>query len=227
MGVDQMVEGFLIFLKIMMINIVLSGDNAVVIAMASKNLPLEQRKKAVWWGAFAAVFLRIALTVVAVTLLEVPYIQAVGSLLLMYIAIKLLIDDDSHADVKQAVTLKGAIWTIMIADFVMSLDNVLAVAAAANGNYVMIVLGIGLSIPLIIWGSTIIMKLLHKYPILIFVGAAILGYTAGEMVMHDKVVADYLRSILPAFNWILPVSGVLIVIAFGWIRKTMVHKKKV
>ncbi|MEI7026719.1 TerC family protein [Paenibacillus sp. y28] len=212
-----MLEWIFLFFQIMLINIVLSGDNAVVIALASKNLPVHQRKKAIWWGAFGAVGLRLILTVIAIYLLAVPYIQAIGSLLLMYIAIKLLIEDEGHADVKEASTLMGAIGTIIVADFVMSLDNVLAIAAVAKGNIPVIVLGIGLSVPIIIWGSTLVMKLLSRYPILVFVGAGILGYTAGEMLMKDEKVKEWLPHAIP--HWIIPVLFTAIVILSGVIKK--------
>ncbi|GAA4858105.1 TerC family protein [Paenibacillus vulneris] len=212
-----MLEWFLLFLQIMLINIVLSGDNAVVIALASKNLPLSQRKKAIWWGAFGAIGLRLILTVIAVYILQVPYLQAAGSLLLIWIAIKLLIDDDGHANVKEASTLGKAVWTIIVADFVMSLDNVLAIAAKANNDIAVIILGIGLSVPIIIWGSTLVMNLLTKFPILVFLGAGILGYTAGEMFVKDKSVSDLLLSNIP--HWIIPVAGVIIVIGAGVLKK--------
>lgn len=212
-----MLEWFLLFLQIMLINIVLSGDNAVVIALASKNLPVSQRKKAIWWGAFGAIGLRLVLTVVAVYILKVPYLQAAGSLLLIWIAIKLLIDDDGHANVKEASTLGKAVWTIIVADFVMSLDNVLAIAAKANNDIAVIILGIGLSVPIIIWGSTLVMNLLTKFPILVFLGAAILGYTAGEMFVKDKSVYDLLLTGVP--HWIAPVVGVVIVIGAGLLKK--------
>lgn len=219
-----MLEGFLLFLEIMLINIVLSGDNAVVIAMASKNLPLEQRKKAVWWGAFGAVALRLVLTVVAVVLLKIPYIQAAGSLLLMYIALKLLLEDEGHSKIKEASSLAGAVWTIIVADFIMSLDNVLAIAAVAEGDLVLIILGIGLSIPLIIWGSTLIMKLLHKYPILVYIGAGILGYTAGEMMVSDQKVEKLLEHANPSLHWMIPIAATLIVIGAGLIKKLVASK---
>lgn len=218
----MIIEWFILFLQIMLINIVLSGDNAVVIAMASKNLPLHQRKQAIWWGAFGAVALRLILTVVAVYLLNIPYIQAIGSLLLMWIAIKLLIDEEGHTDIKQATSLLGAIWTIIVADFVMSLDNVLAIAAKANGNIPVIVLGIALSIPIIIWGSTMVMLLLNKFPIFIYLGAGILGYTAGEMLMHDEKVVDMFFHDIP--GWVIPVVATVIVIAAGIIKKLIPTK---
>ncbi|WP_248926634.1 TerC family protein [Paenibacillus hamazuiensis] len=214
-----MLDWFLLFLQIMLINIVLSGDNAVVIALASKNLPAHQRTKAVWWGAFGAIALRLVLTVIAVYILKVPFIQAAGSLLLIWIAIKLLIDDEGHANVKEASTLGKAIGTIIMADFVMSLDNVLAIAAKANNNLAVIILGIGLSIPIIIWGSTMVMKLLNKFPILVYIGAGILGYTAGEMFVKDTPVMDFLFHNSHTVHWVLPVITTVIVIAAGLIKK--------
>ncbi|TNJ64159.1 TerC family protein [Paenibacillus hemerocallicola] len=214
-----MLDWFLLFLQIMLINIVLSGDNAVVIALASKNLPIHQRKQAIWWGAFGAIGLRLVLTVVAVYLLTVPYIQAAGSLLLLWIAVKLLADDDSHANVKQASSLGKAIWTIIVADLVMSLDNVLAIAAKAQGDISVIILGIGLSIPIIIWGSTLVMNLLHKFPILVYAGAGILGYTAGEMFVSDEKMQDYVLHHNGTAHWSIPVITTVIVIAAGFLWK--------
>jgi YjbE family integral membrane protein len=217
-------DWFLLFLQIMLINIVLSGDNAVVIALASKNLPIEQRKKAIWWGAFGAIALRLILTVVAVQLLQLPYIQAGGSILLLWIAIKLLIDEEGEAKVREASTLGKAIWTIILADFVMSLDNVLAIAAKAENDLLVIILGIGLSIPIIIWGSTMVMKLLHKYPIFVYLGAGILGYTAGEMFVSEDIVMNYFH--YEPLHWIIPVATTLIVIIAGIINKITSTKVK-
>ncbi|MDB5052292.1 MAG: rane protein [Bacilli bacterium] len=215
----MILEGFLLFLQIMLINIVLSGDNAVVIALASKNLPVEQRKKAIWWGAFGAIALRLVLTVVAVSLLNLPYIQAAGSLLLLWIAIKLLIDDEGEAKVKVASTLGKAIWTIILADFVMSLDNVLAIAAKADNNLLVIILGISLSIPIIIWGSTMVMKLLHKYPIFVYLGAGILGYTAGEMFVSEEKVMNYFD--YEPLLYIIPIGSTFIVLLAGLLKKML------
>lgn len=214
-----MLDWFILLLQILLINIVLSGDNAVVIALASKNLPVHQRKQAIWWGAFGAIGLRLILTVIAVFLLTVPYIQAAGSLLLLWIAIKLLADDDSHANIKEASSLGKAISTIIIADLVMSLDNVLAIAAKAQGNISVIILGIGLSIPIIIWGSTLVMNLLRKFPILVYVGAGILGYTAGEMFVSDEKMQEYVLHHNATVHWTLPVITTIFVIAAGFIWK--------
>ncbi|MDR6551344.1 TerC family protein [Paenibacillus qinlingensis] len=214
-----MIDALLLFLQIMLINIVLSGDNAVVIALASKNLPLEQRKLAIWWGAFGAIALRLVLTLVAVSLLSVPFIQAGGSILLLWIAIKLLTDEEGHSNVKEASTLGKAIWTIIVADFVMSLDNVLAIAAKGNGNNTVIILGIGLSIPIIIWGSTLVMNLLQKYPILVFIGAGILGYTAGEMFVKDEKMIDWLLHDYEFLHVWIPIMATIVVVAAGGIAK--------
>jgi YjbE family integral membrane protein len=208
-----------LFLQIMLINIVLSGDNAVVIALASKNLPLHQRKQAIWWGAFGAIALRLVLTLVAVSILGIPYIQAAGSVLLLWIAIKLLTDEEGHANVKEASTLGKAIWTIIVADFVMSLDNVLAIAAKGNGNETIIILGIGLSIPIIIWGSTLVMNLLTKYPIFVYLGAAILGYTAGEMFVKDEKMEELFLQGNSYLHWIIPIATTLVVVGAGLLNK--------
>lgn len=214
-----MLEWLWLFLQIMIINLVLSGDNAVVIAMASRRLSPGQRKKAVWWGAFGAIGLRVVLTVVAVFLLTIPYIQALGSLLLLYIAIKLLVEDDGHAGVREATTLGKAVRTIIMADFVMSLDNVLAIAAKAENDYAVIILGIGLSVPIIIWGSTMVMKLLQRFPVLVYLGAGILGYTAGEMLVKDPKMMEYFRSHL--WHDSLPWATTAIVIGAGLLKKWM------
>ncbi|MGG1514906.1 TerC family protein [Paenibacillus oryzisoli] len=220
-----MLDALLLFLQIMLINIVLSGDNAVVIALASKNLPLEDRKKAIWWGAFGAIALRLVLTLVAVALLDIPFIQAGGSILLMYIAIKLLTDDEDHSDVKQASSLGKAVWTIIVADFVMSLDNVLAIAAKGNGNTTVIILGIGLSIPIIIWGSTMVMNLLHKFPILVYIGAGILGYTAGEMFVKDEKMIDWFLHDYEFLHTWIPILAAVVVILVGVLTKLSRKKK--
>ncbi|WP_336786361.1 TerC family protein [Paenibacillus sp. MMO-177] len=184
-------DSVLTFLQIVLINLLLSGDNAVVIAMASQQLPSKERKRAVWWGALAAVGLRCLLTLAAISLLQIPYLQAVGSVLLLYIAAKLLADagQESGGDLqmsrKKSKSLSQAVRTIVAADFIMSLDNVLAIAAVADGDTVLILLGIALSIPMIIWGSQLLGTLLHKFPPLVYIGAGLLGYAAGGMLVHD------------------------------------------
>lgn len=214
-----MLEWLLLFAQIMIINLVLSGDNAVVIAMASRKLPMEQQKKAIWWGAFGAIALRLLLTALAVVLLQVAFIQAIGSLFLLYIAIKLLIDEEKDHRVKEASTLGKAIWTIIAADFIMSLDNVLAIAARADNNYSVIILGVGLSVPIIIWGSTLVMKLLHRFPVLVYLGAGLLGYTAGEMLVKDPKMMELLNSHL--WHGSLPWATAGVVLGAGLLKKLL------
>ena len=181
--------------SIILANILLSGDNAVVIAMAARTLPAHQQKKAIIWGSAAAIVLRVVLTVVAVELLKWPYLKIVGALLLLYIGVTLLLGDDDDDDATEAERNAGhllaAIRTILIADLVMSLDNVIAVAAAANGDNVLLVLGLAISIPLIIFGSTLLLKVMERFPIIITAGAALLGYLAGEMLLTDPAVAQH------------------------------------
>ena len=167
-------------LKIVWINIILSGDNAVVIALAARSLPAGQQKKAIFFGSGAAVVLRIALTVVAAKLLELSFLQIVGGLLLLWIGVQLL-SEEEHEDTesKGSGGLMAAVRTILIADLVMSLDNVIAVAAAAKGNMVLLILGLAISIPLVVFGSTLMIKLMERFPIIILLGAALIGWVGG------------------------------------------------
>lgn len=210
-----MLDWLVLFLQIMLINIVLSGDNAVVIALASKGLPAYQRRQAIWWGAFGAVGLRLVLTVAALFLLKVPFIQAVGSLLLLWIAVKLLSEDGGHAGVAQATSLGNAIRTIIAADFIMSLDNVLAIAAKADGDVTVILVGIALSIPIIIWGSELVVRLLNRFPLLVYVGAGILGFTAGEMFLSDLMMQQLLPLAGAAMRLAIPIGATAFVMTAG------------
>ncbi|CAM4143948.1 TerC family protein [Paenibacillus alkaliterrae] len=215
-------DSLFIFMQIILINILLSGDNAIVIAMASGHLPPEQRKRAIWWGALTAVGLRCILTLAAIQLLQVPFLQAVGALLLFYIAVKLLADaggsQESHR-VKKATTIGQAIWTIVVADFIMSLDNVLAIAAVADGDPVLILLGIAISIPMIIWGSQMLGALLHRFPALSYIGAALLAYAAGEMLMHDPGLDELVFHGSKTLAEAIPLLCVPLVIALAVMRK--------
>ncbi len=179
--------------SIIWVNVILSGDNAVVIAMAARSLPAEQQKKAVFWGSAAAIVLRIGLTLIAAEMMRWPYLKIIGGLLLLYIGIGLLSgDDDDGGDAAHAGhgSLMHAVRTILVADLVMSLDNVLAVAAAAKGNVTLLVIGLALSIPLIIFGSTLLMKVMERFPVIITLGAALLGYLAGEMLITDPATVQ-------------------------------------
>lgn len=178
--------------NIILVNIVLSGDNAVVIALAARQLPPKQQKQAILYGSGAAIVMRIILTIFAVKLLTLPWLKIVGAILLVYIGVQLLMDsgeDEGH--VKEHTNMAGAIKTILVADLVMSLDNVLGVAAAAKGDITLLVLGLGISIPLIIFGSTLMLKLMERFPIIITLGAALLGYLAGEMIVTDPKMVEW------------------------------------
>jgi YjbE family integral membrane protein len=178
---------------IMLLNLVLSGDNAIVIAMAARNLPPVHQKKAIIWGTFGAIAVRIVMTLVVVWLLKVPGLKFVGGLALVWIAVQLVAsgdDGDDHG--KAGATFWDAMKTIMIADAVMGLDNVLAVAAAAHGDLVLVVIGLILSIPIVVFGSTIVLKIMTRYPIVIWIGVALLGWTAGLMMWEEAMLKPYL-----------------------------------
>ena len=203
--------------QIILINIVLSGDNAVVIALACRSLPPEQQKKAILAGSVGAIVLRIILTFFAVYLLTLPYLKLVGAALLLWIGVGLLKGEDDEGDLEGHSGLAAAIKTIIIADLVMSLDNVIGVAAAAKGNIVLLVLGLGVSIPLIIYGSTIILKLMTRFPVIITVGAALLGWVAGEMAVSDPSIAAW-SDAHHSIHTIAPILGaVLVVVAGKWL----------
>lgn len=185
-------------LSIIFINILLSGDNALVIALASRRLPLDQQKKAMLWGSGGAIILRILLTFIAVYLLKMPYLQVLGGLLLLWIACKLIADDKDHSEeVEAKKNLFEAVKTIIMADFVMSLDNVIAIAGAAKGSISLLVIGLAISIPIIIWGSKLIGHIMQKWPIIVIIGAAFLGWTAGEMAASDQKVAP----LVSQYSW--------------------------
>lgn len=203
-------------LSILMINMVLSGDNAVVIALASRRLPGDQQKKAIILGTVGAIILRVILTVVAVYLLKIPFLQLVGGILLVWIAVKLLSDEEGAENISESANIWEAIKTIIIADFVMSLDNVLGVAGAAHGNILLLALGLAISIPIIAAGSSIIMKLMEKVPVLVHAGAAILGWTAGQMILEDKFIHGLLNSAI--LTKAFPLALATAVLVIGWLR---------
>ena len=182
-------------LKIIGVNIILSGDNAVVIALAARSLPPQQQRKAVFWGAGAAVILRIILTIFAVALLTLPWLKLVGSLLLFWIGVKLLIPEEGDDNIRASDQLLSAIKTILIADLVMSLDNVIAVAAAAGGSYVLLILGLAISIPLVVFGATLLIKLMERFPVIITLGAGLIGWVAGEMLVADGALKGWFTSL--------------------------------
>lgn len=182
-------------LSIIVLNLVLSGDNAVVIALATRKLPSTSQNKAIVIGTAGAVVLRILLMLIAVELLTVPYVKIVGAILLFYIAYDLLKSNGEEADIKSETSLLSAIRTIIIADLVMSLDNVLAIAGVADGHFMLAVLGLIISIPIVIFGSQIILKLMDRFPWLIWIGALLIAYTAGTMLVEDHFIHHLVRGL--------------------------------
>ena len=207
-------------LKIIWINIVLSGDNAVVIAMAARSLHPDDQRRAIAWGSGAAVVLRIALTVVAVQLLALPMLQIIGGLLLVWIAVQLL-DQDTEGEEETTThhNLYAAVRTILLADVVMSLDNVIGVAAAAKGNLVLLGFGLALSIPLVVFGSSLMIHLMNRYPIIITLGAALIGWVAGETLISDVMLADVVAH-WHGWHWLAPGLFALGVLLWGRWRQT-------
>jgi len=208
-------------LEIIVINILLSGDNAVVIALACRNLPKKQRVMGIFWGVIGAVVLRIVLTFFAVQLLQLPYLQLIGGALLVWIGIKLIAEDegDGH-EVQASDRLVSAVKTVIVADLVMSLDNVIGVAGAAKGSLVLLIFGLVISIPLVVVGSQLIMKLLERYQWLVIAGGGLLGYIAGEIATEDTAVKPWIGANAPALHYIAPVLGVVVVVAAGmWLTR--------
>jgi YjbE family integral membrane protein len=194
--------------QIIVVNILLSGDNAVVIALAARSLPAHQQKQAIIWGSVAAIIMRVILTIVAVEMLKWPYLKIIGGLLLFWIAIQLLVPEDDAGDgIESSSNVLVAIRTILIADLVMSLDNVIGVAAAAKGDDVLVILGLAISIPLIIFGSTILVKLMDRFPVIITAGAALLGWVAGEMLITDPIAVGWITANMPWMEIHLPLVG--------------------
>ena len=202
--------------KIIMIDLLLSGDNAVVIALACRNLPEAQRRKGILFGVGGAIGLRIVLTFFAVSLLSLPYLKLVGALLLLWVGIKLILPEEEHGEnnIKADTRLFGAIKTIIIADFVMSLDNVLGVAAAAKGNVSLLVFGLLVSIPMIAWSSQLVLKLIDRFPFIIYAGGALLGYVAGEMLVSEALFATIVEA-RHYLHWLIPAFCALLVLVIG------------
>ena len=220
MEMMQSADFWIGLVKIVWINIILSGDNAVVIALAARSLPAEQQSKAVFFGSGAAVVLRIALTVIAATLLAMPYLQIVGGLLLLWIGVQLLSDEeDGEGEAKQHGSLMAAVRTILIADLVMSLDNVIAVAAAAKGSMVLLVLGLAISIPLVIFGSTLMIKLMERFPVIVMLGAALIGWVGGETIASDVALKSYVEG-SHGLHYVAAALGAVLVVGLGkWMQK--------
>ena len=217
--------------QIIWVNILLSGDNAVVIALAARSLPPKQQKQAILIGSGAAIAMRIVLTLVAAQLLQLPWLKLIGAVLLIYNGVTLLLpEDEGEHEGKEAGGMVAAVRTILIADLVMSLDNVIAVAAAAKGDTTLLIIGLAMSIPLVIFGSTLLLKVIERFPVVVWLGAGLLGFIAGEIVVDDPAVKDTLIAMagnvgLPAAK--LPITfglaGIVLVLLIGWV---MLSRKK-
>ncbi len=206
-------------LEIIGVNIVLSGDNAVVIALASRTLPQDQRRTAILLGSAGAILMRIVLTVAAVELLQLPWLRLGGALLLLWIGVRMLLDSGEDDDLVMAKASSpwGAVRTILVADFVMSLDNVLGVAAAARGQLMLLIVGLIISIPLIVFGSALILRIMDRFPVLVTLGAGLIGYVAGEMLLDEPVLESWLPASAALVRYGVPVACAVVVIVAGHI----------
>ncbi len=203
-------------LQIIAIDIMLGGDNAVVIALACRKLPPDQRKKGIFWGVVGAIGLRVAMIFFALQLLALPYLKIVGALLLLWIGVKLLVpEDEDHDGIDGGTTLFAAIKTIIVADAVMSLDNVIAVAGASHGSIVLVTFGILVSIPIVVWGSNLVLTLMDRFPVVITFGAALLGWIAGGMLLTDPAVPDTVAKSVPYANYVFASIGAILVVCVG------------
>lgn len=206
-------EFFSALLSIIVIDLVLAGDNAIVIGLAARNLPKEQQKKAIIWGTVGAIIIRAAATLVVVWLLELPGLHLVGGILLIWIAYKLLVDDQDEHNIEAKGSFAAAVRTIIVADALMGLDNVLGVAGAAHGSFVLVITGLIISVPIMVWGSTLFIKLIDRFPIIVTFGAAILSYTAAKMIVGEPFLQDFFDN--PWFRYTFEALIVIAVVLIG------------
>lgn len=207
-------------LMIIGIDIILGGDNAIVIALACRNLPNSKRNQAIFLGTGLAIIVRVLLTVVAIYLLMIPYLQLIGGLFLLWIAHNLLAEDtENRSKIRGGATLFQAVRTIVFADIIMGFDNVVAVAGASKGNIILVTIGLLISIPIIVWGSKIILKLMERFPFIVYFGAGILAYTASNMILNDDRINPLLEG-YHYFSYIIPIIAIIIVLFSGWFKKT-------
>jgi len=223
MGFDSP-QFWIAVLQIIAIDIVLGGDNAVVIALACRRLPEQQRKLGIFWGVFGAIALRVVLIFFALSLLAIPYLKIVGAILLIWIGVKLLQPEpEGSHEIDASTTLVGAIKTIIVADAVMSLDNVIAIAGAAKDDLSLVIFGLVISVPIIVWGSQLVMKVMDRYPVTIAIGAGLLGWIAGDMVVTDVVTKEWVSTQAKYLHWVAPAAAALLVVAVG---KVMAARKQ-
>jgi YjbE family integral membrane protein len=227
MQMPGMSEAVIALLQIIVINVVLSGDNAVVIALACRRLSPKHQKQAFIWGSVGVVLLMVALTAVVVWLLSLPYLEIAGSLMLTWIGIKLLAAEEEGDDgaVEQKSTLMAAIRTIIIADIIMSLDNVLAMAGAAKGHMWMLMVGLVITVPVILFGSALLMKLMERFPVFVLIGAGLIGWVAGEMIISDPSIKPWVDANAEPLHWMSPIVFTVIVIGTGKILERIASRK--
>ncbi|MGG4035325.1 TerC family protein [Paenibacillus cisolokensis] len=216
-------EFYTALLTIVLIDLFLAGDNAIVIGMAARNLPKNQQKKAVIYGTAGAIGIRIIATVLVVQLLNIPWLHLAGGLLLIWIAYKLVLQDDGHGDIKAGNTLWQSVQTIIIADAAMGIDNVIAVAGAAHGDMALVIIGLLISIPVIVWGSTLFIKLIDRFPWIIYIGSGILAYTAAKMITHEPVLESFFEPVL--IGWSFKIAIIALVILAGMATNNMRRNK--
>lgn len=206
-------------LSIILIDLVLAGDNAIVIGLAARNVPQKDQKKVIIWGTVGAILIRVVMTLLVVQLLNIPGLRLAGGLALVWIAYKLIVDEKSH-EINAGNQMWAAIRTIIIADAMMGLDNVLAVAGAAHGDFLLVIIGLAVSVPIMVWGSTLILKLTERFPIVITIGAAVLAWTAAKMIVQEPLIDELFAS-----NWIKYGFEVLVIIAVIGIGTQMKKRK--
>ena len=210
-------------LSIIVIDLVLAGDNAILIGLAARNLPKDQQKKVIMWGSLGAIIIRIVATLAVVWLLKVPGLHLAGGLMLVFISYKLLVEKEEHSDVKSSNNFWGAVRTVIIADALMGLDNVLAVAGAAHGSILLVVIGLLISIPVVMWCSTLILKWIERFPVIITFGAAILAWTASKMIVAEPFVGTYFQNPFLKYSFEILVIALVVGIGVYKNKKAAVH----
>lgn len=211
-------EFFSALLAIVVIDLVLAGDNAIVIGLAARNLPKENQKKVIFWGTFGAIGIRSLMTLAVVWLLQIPGLLLMGGLFLIWIAYKLLVEKKEHENIQSSTNLWGAIKTIIIADTVMGIDNVLAVAGAAHGSFLLIIIGLLVSVPIVVWGSTQIIKWVERFPSIIYGGAAVLAWTAAKMIVDEPLLTFFFEG-NPLREWGIILLIIVGVLVLGKVKK--------
>lgn len=212
-------ELFSTLLSIIIIDLVLAGDNAIVIGLAARSLPKTQQKKAIIWGTVGAIFIRAVATLFVVWLLEIPGLLFIGGLVLIWIAYQLLVKEEESEKVESSSTLIGAVKTIIVADVMMGLDNVLGIAGAAHGHFFLVVIGLLISVPLVVWGSQVILKWMEKFPVLIYIGSGVLAMTAAKMLFEERYVKPFFED-NQILKWTLVGVIVVAVLLFGKVKKS-------